>query len=76
MEHLRFGIVETVGIPRGMAAPFAGMEILIFSAVKTAQSLNFIAHCVGVDQVDNHPQAEAVGDVNEFLEFLRRAETG
>ena len=52
----------------------AGVEILVVGAVEVVQAFVRVLHRVAVDEVEQHAHAQAVGGVDQVLQFLRRAE--
>ena len=75
VQHLRLRVVEAQRIPAGMLAPAPLVEIGVAGAVELRQPLDLVLHRVGVHQVDDYPEAAAVGGVHQRLELIRRAET-
>ncbi|MPN08292.1 hypothetical protein SDC9_155574 [bioreactor metagenome] len=74
LEHFRLFIIEAERIPGAVFAAFAGIKILLAGAVETAETLDLVAHRVGVNQIHDHPQPHAVGGVDQPLELVRSAE--
>ncbi len=52
----------------------AGVEILVIGAVEQVQALLRVLHRMAVDDIQQHANAQAVGGVDQRLQFLRRAE--
>ena len=74
VEHLMLAVVEELGAPGRVIASGTVVKELPHGAVKEVDALGHIAHGVGVDQVQHHPQSQLMGPVHQVLEVLRRAE--
>ena len=74
VEDAVFAVVKEFGAPSRMIPSAAAVEKLPHGAVKFMDALRLVAHGVGVYQIQQHPQAQLVGTVDEVLQLLRRAE--
>ena len=74
VEDGRFGVVEAAGVPCGVEAAWAVVEVLVGGAVEVGEPFDFVFDGVGVDEVDDDGEAERVGGVDEGFEFFRGAE--
>ena len=76
VQHLIFPVVKALGLPRGMIPPRAFMEELMVRAVKLVDALPGVPAGVGMDHVQQYRNAHFVSSINEFFQFIRRAEPG
>ena len=76
MQDLRLVIVEALRAPGRMIAPAALVEELIGGAVEAVDAFQRVAHGVGMHHVEQDAQAEAVGLVDQVLQFLGISEAG
>ncbi len=76
MEDLGFPVVEAPRVPGPVIAPFTLVEILVERAVETADPLHLVGGGVGVDDVHDDGDPQAVGGIDERLEILGGAEPG
>ena len=73
VQHGRLGVVKTTAVPCGMLTTGSFVKILVERAIKTGNAIALVLHAVGVDEINDHGQPEAMGGIDEFLEFLRSA---
>ena len=71
MQDRGLAVVEASAVPGGVLAAVAFVKILIESAVETRDAIAFVFDAVRMDQVDDDGETEAMGSVDQFLEFLR-----
>ncbi len=74
MQHLRLAVVEAARVPGDVIAAVALVEVLVGGAVEARQALDLVVHRVRVHEVHDDRAAQAVGGVDQGLQFLRRAE--
>ena len=76
MENAGLAVIEALGAPGRMLTLFAVMEELPDSAVEHIDALGGVLDGVGVDQVQQDPDAHRVGLVDQILQVLGFAEPG
>ena len=76
VEDFGFAVVEAAGVPGGVVAAFAGVEILIGGAVEAGEAFGFVFDGVGVNEVDDDGDAGFMRGVDELFEFFGGAEAG
>lgn len=76
VEDFGFAVVEAAGVPGGVVAAFAGVEVLVGSSVEAGEAFGFVFDGVGVDEVDDDGDAGLVAGVDEVFEFFGGAEAG
>ena len=74
MQHIRFSVIETAGIPRIVITPVAFVEVLIQRSVEARKTLLLVLDRMRVNQVHDDRQSGFVAGVDQFLEFLGSAE--
>ena len=75
IKHGILAIVKAQGIPCGMLALVVAIEVQVARAIKAAQALDLVFHCMGVDNVHDDSHALGMGVVDEVLQLLGGAET-
>ena len=75
VENLIFTVVKTERIPCRMFATTIAIKILVITAVKPAETLQFIFHSMRVNYIHNHGYSHGVRRVNKRFKFLRGAES-
>ena len=65
VEDFGFSVVEAAGVPGGVVAAFAGVEVLVGGAVEAGEAFGFVFDGVGVDEVDDDGDAGLVAGVDE-----------
>ena len=76
VEDFGFAVVEAAGVPGGVVAAFAGVEVLVGGSVEAGEAFGFVFNGVGVDEVDDDGDAGLVAGVDEVFEFFGGAEAG
>ena len=71
--NLNVAVVEALGIPTGVFAPFADVKVLPSRAVEIVESLANILDGVGVHHVHEDGETKAVRGVHQVLEILWRS---
>ena len=76
MDHAGFAVIKHPGIPGRMIACLSFFKELAVGSVKARDSFRGVLDRVGVDDVQQHGQAQLMGPVDQGLQFVRRPVAG
>jgi len=74
MDDLVFPVVETERVPSRVFAAVVSVKKLVGSAVETSQSLDFVFHGMGVNDVHDDGDTVSMGFVDKVFQLVGSAE--